>query len=70
MCPFVKDTPMFNQLLLDHGAVVSGSIALHFFLPNETWDPEDMDLYAPHCISDTFFAAISDPFSLNFKLIP
>ena len=68
--PFVNDVSKLNRLLRQHGAVISGSVALRFFLPEETWDPEDMDIYVPDCTFDRFFTAITDPSGLNFKLIP
>ncbi|KAH7905867.1 hypothetical protein BJ138DRAFT_974228, partial [Hygrophoropsis aurantiaca] len=34
-------------MLRAQSAVVSGSVALHYFDPSEQWRPDDMDIYVP-----------------------
>lgn len=67
---FVDDIPLFDAVIRTHGAIISGSVALRFFLPEETWPAEDMDVYVPDIAFDHFITVISDPSGLNFKLIP
>ncbi|TFK87830.1 hypothetical protein K466DRAFT_441640, partial [Polyporus arcularius HHB13444] len=42
--------------LRDHDAVISGSVALRFFLPDEAWTPTDIDIY----VSDGQFDALRE----------
>ncbi|TFK90043.1 hypothetical protein K466DRAFT_468577, partial [Polyporus arcularius HHB13444] len=51
-------------------AVVSGSVALRFFLPDEMWSPGDMDIYVPDLTYDQFIAAVTDMYRLRFTPIP
>ena len=53
--PFVPQVDAFNDILLKHGAVISGSLALYFFIPSTHWYPSDMDVFVPH----SQFAAIT-----------
>ncbi|RDX47460.1 hypothetical protein OH76DRAFT_1297393, partial [Lentinus brumalis] len=41
-------------LLLKHGAIVSGSVALRYFLPRAVWEPNDLDIYVPEAQYDEF----------------
>ncbi|KAI0710258.1 hypothetical protein C8Q76DRAFT_578518, partial [Earliella scabrosa] len=43
-------------LLDEHASVISGSTALRFFLPDESWDSEDLDIYVP----DDMFNGVCD----------
>lgn len=43
--PFVQETKSFLLLLQEHGAVLSGSVALKFFVMDEEWDIGDLDIY-------------------------
>ncbi|KAI0682587.1 hypothetical protein C8Q76DRAFT_584097, partial [Earliella scabrosa] len=40
-------------IMRQHGAIISGSLALQFFLSEEKWVPGDLDLYVP----DTHYRA-------------
>ena len=64
---FVPDVFLFNSLLFCHGAIVSGSVALRFFLPNARWKPTDLDIYVPYTHLAAFVEAITDPSGLNLK---
>ncbi|EIW51423.1 uncharacterized protein TRAVEDRAFT_107629, partial [Trametes versicolor FP-101664 SS1] len=39
-------------VLREYRAVVSGSVALHFFLSDESWVPGDIDIYVPDAVFD------------------
>ncbi|RDX53639.1 hypothetical protein OH76DRAFT_1307484, partial [Lentinus brumalis] len=41
-------------ILRRHGALISGSTALHFLMPSDTWIPNDLDIY----VSDTNFPGL------------
>ena len=66
---FIKDTDLFDRLLVRHGGIVSGSVALRFFLPRGLWAPNDLDIYVPESEFDGFVAAITDPDGLKLTLI-
>ena len=56
--PFVRDTARFNALLTKHEAIISGSVALQFFLEDEKWVPGDLDVYVPDTTFPDFIAAV------------
>ncbi len=62
----MSDVPLFNDILRRHEAVISGSTALHFLMPSDTWVPNDLDIY----VSDPNFPALlrdlTDPDGLHF----
>ncbi|RPD64425.1 hypothetical protein L226DRAFT_569862 [Lentinus tigrinus ALCF2SS1-7] len=66
---FVPNVSLFDALLRRHGAIVSGSVALRFFLPFATWEPNDLDVYVPYTQFRPFVRAITDAAGLNFTLI-
>ncbi len=68
--PFIDDVFVFDRLVKTHGAVISGSVALRFFLPEETWESGDLDVYLPNTTFDKFIVAITDADGLAFELIP
>ena len=68
--PYVKDVARFDELLRSTGAVVSGSVALRFFLEDEPWVPGDLDIYVPESRFDQFVARATASDGLGFKLIP
>ncbi len=68
--PFVHDVPGLSRLLVQHGAVVSGSVALRYFLPRATWVPNDMDIYVPDSEYEAFVTSVTDPHGLRFSLFP
>ncbi|KAI0688617.1 hypothetical protein C8T65DRAFT_520797, partial [Cerioporus squamosus] len=57
-------------LLMRHGGVVSGSVALRYFLPRTLWEPNDIDIYVPESHFEDFVRAATDPRQLNFTLFP
>ena len=64
--PFVSDVPGFVAALRDHGAVISGSLALYYFLPCDNWYPNDMDVYVSHDMFPGFIRAIESHPTLRF----
>ena len=46
--PFVQHPRALSDALRARGAVISGSLALQFFLPSDEWKPSDMDIYVSH----------------------
>ncbi|KAI0723577.1 hypothetical protein C8Q76DRAFT_691966 [Earliella scabrosa] len=65
--PFVLDARPLTALLTKHEAVISGSVALQFFLEDETWQPGDLDIYVPDTTFTEFIAAVENPRGLNFS---
>ena len=65
---FIPDVALLDHLLFKHGAIVSGSVALYFFLPRALWEPVDMDIYVPESEMEAFVAAVTDTDGL--KLTP
>ncbi|KAI0697948.1 hypothetical protein C8T65DRAFT_551696, partial [Cerioporus squamosus] len=47
--------------LLRHGAIVSGSVALHYFLPRALWEPNDIDIYVAESRFEDFIREVTDP---------
>ncbi len=68
--PFVSDIARFDSLLLRHGAIVSGSVALHFFLPRTLWSPNDLDIYVPEAEFENFIDGITSRRGLNLTVFP
>ncbi|KAI0712982.1 hypothetical protein C8T65DRAFT_520794, partial [Cerioporus squamosus] len=54
-------------IMREHGAVISGSTALHYFLDDEDWTPNDLDIYVADANWDSFISAIQAPNGLNLK---
>ena len=46
--PFVSNTEALSDALRRHGAVISGSMALYFFVPCSSWYPGDLDIYVSY----------------------
>ncbi|KAI0709398.1 hypothetical protein C8Q76DRAFT_799407 [Earliella scabrosa] len=67
--PFVANIDAFNTLLRACGAVISGSVALQFFLPDDAWTPGDLDIYVADRMFDTFITAVMQD-ALNFHPLP
>ncbi|KAI0708386.1 hypothetical protein C8Q76DRAFT_583424, partial [Earliella scabrosa] len=57
-------------LLTKHEAIISGSVALQFFLEDEKWIPGDLDIYVPDTTFPDFINAVEDPCGLNFTRRP
>ncbi|KAI0750151.1 hypothetical protein C8Q80DRAFT_1078057, partial [Daedaleopsis nitida] len=49
-----------------YGAVISGSVALHFFLPSDSWTPGDLDIYVPDHTFEAFCREIMDDQHVRF----
>ena len=68
--PFVPNVDAFSEALRRHGAVISGSTALYFFIPCNSWFPNDLDIYVSY---DEFPALVrtleNDP-ALQFRAVP
>ena len=68
--PFVQNTSALNTALRTHGAVISGSIALQFFLSSDDWSPNDMDIYVAHSEFDEFTKTLEHNPALQFTPHP
>ena len=64
--PFVGDIDLFDSALIRHGAIVSGSVALHFFLPDSSWYPNDLDVYVSDAEWLPLVTELTDPNGLRF----
>lgn len=66
--PFVgHDIDTLSAAMRDNGAVVSGSVALHFFTDDAHWQPGDMDIYVPDRRFDTFVECVMSADRLGFR---
>ncbi len=61
---YFSDVDAFNQLLLHHHAVISGSVALRFFLDDAKWEPGDLDVY----VQDSHFEQLLDRLKADPRL--
>ena len=68
--PFVTDTPAFDAALRTHGAIISGTAALHFFHPDTTWNPRELDIYLPSNTYRSFLHTVSDATTFRWIRIP
>lgn len=68
--PFVSDVSRLNDILRITGAIISGSVALHFLLDDEEWEPGDLDVYVADHQYDTFVDLATAPNGLGFQLEP
>lgn len=62
--PFFVDVDVFDAVLRKYCAVISGSVAMRYFLTNEFWASGDMDIYVP----DTAFDSVLDCFLSDERL--
>ena len=65
--PFVPDVGAFNEALRRHGAVISGSMALYYFIPCHSWSPNDMDIYVSYDDFPAFVHALENDPALQFR---
>lgn len=66
--PFVgEQVDALTAAMRDNGAIISGSVALHFFTDDATWQPRDMDIYVPDRRFDMFVESITSPYGLAFQ---
>ncbi len=66
--PFVG--PQVNELsaaMRENGALISGSVALHFFTDDATWQPGDIDIYVPDRQFDSFVSCVTSIDGLAFR---
>ncbi|KAI0745891.1 hypothetical protein C8Q76DRAFT_790209 [Earliella scabrosa] len=72
MCvsPFVSNLESFNHVLRACGGVISGSVALRFFLPDESWVPGDLDIYLSDRMFETFVAVVCKDPKIAFEFLP
>ncbi len=59
-----------DVLLVRYGAVISGSVALQYFLPETKWTAHDLDIYVPESTFDDFVSAVVDQRGLRFTALP
>ncbi|RPD52333.1 hypothetical protein L227DRAFT_470790, partial [Lentinus tigrinus ALCF2SS1-6] len=52
--------------LTENAAIISGSVALQFFMSDPHWNPRDLDIYVANANWRNFVRAITDPSGLNF----
>ena len=68
--PFVSNTDAFSEALRRHGAVISGSLALYYFIPCSTWYPNDMDIYVSYDNFPAFLHVLENDPALQFRPVP
>lgn len=64
--PFVSDVAAFSNALRNHGAVVSGSLALYYFVRCDSWYPNDMDIYVSYDEFPAFLQTVESDPSIRF----
>lgn len=67
--PYVTDHATFNDILRAHGAIISGTVALHFFIPDTTWTPRELDIYVPATFYEPFLQCATNPLLLGWKRV-
>ena len=67
---FVPNVFAFNDALRRHSAVISGSVALYYFIPCATWFPNDMDIYVSHDEFPTLLYTLENDPALQFRPVP
>ncbi len=68
VAPFVSDIILFNDVIRTHSAIIGGSTALHFFLPDASWAPRTLDIYVPVQKYSSFLSSVADPTGLNWTM--
>ncbi|RDX53626.1 hypothetical protein OH76DRAFT_1479427 [Lentinus brumalis] len=68
--PYVTDILAFDKLLRAHGAIISGPIALHYFVPDSFATPRHLDIYLPGPTFHSFVRIVGGRTGLNWKYIP
>ena len=63
----MPDVTAFSDALRRHGAVISGSMALYYFIPCSTWYPNDMDIYVSYDEFPAFVNALENDPVLQFR---
>ncbi|KAI0698729.1 hypothetical protein C8Q76DRAFT_585922, partial [Earliella scabrosa] len=57
-------------LMRAHGAIISGSVALSYFLDEEFWTPGDLDIYVPDRLFTAFVKATTRDDAVGFRSCP
>lgn len=70
VCPFVGDITVFDELLRSHGAIISGALALHFFVPDGAWEPHDLDIYLPSNTYHSFVRSVMGVGPFGWTRVP
>ena len=65
--PYVPDVTAFSDALRRHGAVISGSMALYYFIPCSTWSSNNMDVYVSYDEFPAFVHALENDPVLQFR---
>ena len=68
--PFVRNVTAFSEALRRHGAVISGSLALYYFIPCNTWFPNDLDVYVSYDEFPGFLHTLENDPALQFRAQP
>ncbi len=67
--PFVTDVAPFDELLRANGAIISGTSALHFFIPDDSWHPHQLDIYVPANTFKRFIRAVTNPVTFRWVYV-
>ncbi len=62
-----RNVAILDDALRDKRAIIAGSIALHFFLPDPSWSPVTLDIYVPAGTYRSFLSVVGDPAGLNWR---
>ncbi|TFK87791.1 hypothetical protein K466DRAFT_446806, partial [Polyporus arcularius HHB13444] len=57
-------------VIREHAAVISGSTALYFFMPDSGWHPNDLDIYVADGNWTSFLRTVQSPEGLNWSKTP
>ncbi len=68
--PYARDINLFDRLIRTHGAIISGPVALHFFLPGSFRIPHHIDLYLPADAFKPFVRLLSKRGGLDWRYVP
>ena len=68
--PYVSNIGAFSEALRRHGAVISGSTALHYFVPCTSWFPNDMDIYVSYDEFPALLHTLQNDPALQFRPLP
>ena len=67
--PFVPNVDAFSEALRRHGAVISGSTALYFFIPCSSWFPNDLDVYVSYDEFPALVRTLEEDPALQFRAV-
>ena len=65
--PYVPNATAFSDALRRHGAVISGSMALYYFVPCSAWSPNDLDVYVSYDEFPAFIHTLENDPMLQFR---